>query len=128
MLQILFLKYVLPLLLIISATAYVTHKVTADSYKADELVATKNAIKEKEIVDEKLNDVVKSAEIVKEIQYKDREVVRIKYETITKIEPVYINSVCSLPPDGVSIINDNVKTVNSRREPTNKLPSIANVH
>jgi len=128
MLETLLLRTILPMLIAASLASYATHKITVNSYEADELTVTKNAIKEKDVVDEKINDVEKSAEVVKEIQYKDREVVRIKYETIIKTEPVYINTVCALPANGVSTINDNVKTINNRREPTNKVSGTTNIH
>lgn len=109
-------KYLVIVALVASISAYVTHKITVDSYAADQLKVQTSQIKAKDGIEQKINVVEKQQAAVVVQQQQIKEVVRIKYQDVIKTNTVYVDKACALPVDGVNLLDSTANSLNNTRK------------
>lgn len=116
MIQSTIIKYLVIVLLVASLSAYVTHKITVNSFTTDALKTQNSEINAKDTIETKIAVVEHKSTEVTATQQQVKEVVRIKYQDVIKDNVIYVDKACSLPDDGIKLLNDTATQLNTTRK------------
>ena len=116
MIQETIIKYLVIVAIVASITAYATHKITVNAYAADALKVQNAQITKKETIDNKIAVVEQKGTEIAKAQETVKEVVRIKYIDVIKTNTVYVDKACTIPVDGVQLLDETALKLNATRK------------